>query len=63
MKPGDRQYVAPEDRVNFLARAVWRTRLQPREREALAAEFSVRAIPLKKSGVAGLCWLMRPIKD
>ncbi|TMH41326.1 MAG: PAS domain-containing protein [Betaproteobacteria bacterium] len=57
------QYVAPEDRVNFLARAVWRTRLQPREREALAAEFSVRAIPLKKSGVAGLCWLMRPIKD
>jgi len=57
------QYVAPEDRVNFLARAVWRTRLQPREREALAAEFSVRAIALKKSGAAGLCWLMRPIKD
>ena len=57
------QYVAPEDRVNFLARAVWRTRLQPREREALAAEFSVRAIALKKSGAAGLCWLMRPVKD
>ena len=68
------QYVAPEDRVSLLARTVglllgparplaWRTRLQPREREALAAEFSVRAIALKKSGAAGLCWLMRPVKD
>ena len=38
----------------------WRVRLQPCEGDALAAAFSVRAIPLKKSGVGGLCWLVRP---
>jgi PAS domain S-box-containing protein len=65
-------YVADEDRVSFLARTVglmlgakakplaWRARLQPRGGEALDAEFSVRAIPLKKSGAGGLCWLIRP---
>lgn len=65
-------YIAGEDRVAFLTRSVglilgatvkpltWRGRLQPREGAALAAEFSVRAIPLKKSGVGGLCWLVRP---
>jgi PAS domain S-box-containing protein len=25
------------------------------------AQYSVRAIPLRKSGVAGLCWLIRPL--
>ena len=68
------EYIAPEDRVGFLTRTVslilgaaarplaWRARLQPSEGEALAAEVSVRAIPLKKSGVGGLCWLIRPFK-
>ncbi|MFN2643540.1 MAG: PAS domain S-box protein [Burkholderiales bacterium] len=66
------EFIAPEDRVSFLARTVslmlggslqplvWEARLQPREGETRAAEFSVRAIPLKKSGVGGLCWLIRP---
>ena len=65
------EYIAPAERVNFLTRTiglifgsgakpiVWQTRVQPRQGEALAAEFSVRAIPLKKSGVSGLCWLIR----
>jgi len=64
--------VAAEDRVSFLARTVglmlgaavpppaWRARLQPRDGAAVVAEVSVRAIPLKKSGVGGLCWLLRP---
>ena len=64
--------IAPADRVGFLARTVglmlggtvkplaWRAQLQPRGGGAFVAEFSVRAIPLKKSGVGGLCWLMRP---
>lgn len=66
------EFIAGEDRVAFLTRSVglmlgatvkpvtWRARLQPREGAALVAEFSVRAIPLKKSGVGGLCWLVRP---
>jgi len=66
------EYIAADDRVAFLTRSVglmpggtvkpfaWRAQLQPREGAALAAEFSVRAIPLKKSGVGGLCWLVRP---
>ena len=65
-------YIAAEDRVGFLTRTVglmfeasakpveWCASLQPREGGALAAQFSVRAIPLKKSGVGGLCWLVRP---
>jgi PAS domain S-box-containing protein len=67
------EYISGEDRVSFLARTVslmlgagvkpldWRARVQPAEGAALAADFSVRAIPLKKSGVGGLCWLMRPV--
>jgi hypothetical protein len=35
-------------------------RLQPRQGEPFEAELRVRAIPLKKSGVGGLCWLIRP---
>ena len=66
-------YVAAEERVGFLARTVslmlgagakppaWRAHLQPAAGAAIAAEFSVRAIPLKKSGVGGLCWLIRPV--
>jgi PAS domain S-box-containing protein len=66
------EYVAAQDRVSFLARTVslmlgasvrplaWRAHLQPAEGAALDADFSVRAIPLKKSGVGGLCWLIRP---
>ena len=68
------QYIAPQDRVSFLALMVglmvggavqppaWRAHLQPHEGAALYAEFSVRAIPLKKSGVGGLCWLVRPVE-
>jgi PAS domain S-box-containing protein len=64
--------IAADDRVGFLTRSVglmlggtvkpltWRAQLQPREGIVLAAEFSVRAIPLKKSGGGGLCWLVRP---
>lgn len=66
------EYVASSDRVGFLTRTVglmlggavepliWRARLQPRNGSTLTAEFSVRAIPLKKSGVGGLCWLVWP---
>lgn len=66
------KYIAEDDRVAFLARTVglmlgatakpvtWRARLKTHSGEALGAEFAVRAIPLKKSGVGGLCWLIRP---
>jgi PAS domain S-box-containing protein len=64
------RYVADEDRVAFLTRTVslmlggkplaWQARLQPAEGAPLVVQFTVRAIPLKKSGVAGLCWLIRP---
>ena len=65
------EYIFADDRVGFLTRSVgllhggavkpvaWQAQLQPREGATLAAEFSVRAIPLKKSGVGGLCWLIR----
>jgi PAS domain S-box-containing protein len=66
-------FVAAEDRVGFLARSVglmfgaagtpppsWRARLQL-DGAALEVEFAVRAIPLKKSGVGGICWLLRPL--
>lgn len=62
-------YVAQEDRVAFLTRTVglmlggkplsWQARLQPGDGPAIAVDFSVRAIPLKKSGAGGLCWLIR----
>lgn len=65
------EFIADEDRVNFLTRTVglmlgasprpvtWKAALQRRGGEVRLAEFSVRSIPLKKSGVGGLCWLMR----
>ena len=65
------EFIAPDDRVAFLARAVgmtlggapksasWRAHIQPAGGEPVAADFTVRVIPLKKSGVGGLCWLVR----
>ena len=64
--------IVDEDRVAFLARTVglmlgtntkplvWEARLRTGNGQSLAVEFTVRAIPLKKSGVGGLCWLVRP---
>ena len=66
------RFVAEEDRTLFLARFVslviepgassisWECRIQPRGAPPLMATFSVRAIPLRKSGIAGLCWVIRP---
>jgi PAS domain S-box-containing protein len=64
-------FVPSADRVGFLAsmvalqagaqaQAVWEARIQPASGKPLACRFSVRAIPLHKSGVGGLCWLLRP---
>ena len=65
-------YIVAADRTAFLSRfvgvmvegvakAAWEARLQPAAGGALRAHFSVRAIPLGKSGVGGLCWLIRPL--
>ncbi len=65
------QHIADEERGAFLSRAVglmvgavkplaWKAHLQTGDGQRLEAEFSVRGIPLKKSGVGGLCWLIRP---
>jgi PAS domain S-box-containing protein len=65
------EFIAEMDRVAFLSRFVamavqgsqpasWRCRMQPREGGEAFAMVSVRAIPLKKSGIGGLCWLIRP---
>ncbi|MGQ0547630.1 MAG: PAS domain-containing protein [Betaproteobacteria bacterium] len=64
--------VPEDDRVSFLSRFVgaisqpegrlaWQGRVRGPGGEPLAAQFSVRAMPLRKSGVAGLCWLIRPL--
>lgn len=63
-------YVADEDRVAFLTRTVslmlggkplaWQARLKAADGTLLAVNLTVRPIPLKKSGVGGLCWLIRP---
>jgi PAS domain S-box-containing protein len=39
----------------------WRSRLQPPKGEPIDGVFSLRAMPLRKSGLAGLCWLFRPL--
>lgn len=66
------EYVAADHRIAFLTRTAglmlgasgrpvtWKATLQPAEGAPLEVEFSVRSIPLKKSGVGGLCWLIRP---
>ena len=63
--------MAEEDRVSFLSHfvgtllgepvqpATWRAHIQARGKP-LAAILSMRAIPLRRSGVGGLCWLIRP---
>ena len=65
-------FVTAEDRVAFLSKAVGlmlagaprkltlQARVEPQHGAALACQFAVRAIPLRKSGAAGLCWLIRP---
>jgi PAS domain S-box-containing protein len=65
-------FLADADRVSFLTRFVgvlvegvtrdaWEAGLQPASGAPMRAHFSVRAIPLGKSGVGGLCWLIRPL--
>jgi PAS domain S-box-containing protein len=65
-------YIVGDERMRFLARTLglmlsgkpqrdaWASRLQPRAGEPFEAQLRVRAIPLKKSGVGGLCWLIQP---
>jgi PAS domain S-box-containing protein len=65
------QLLDKSDRVSFLSNLVgmlvgatpnkqWSALVQPGEGAPRLCEFAVRAIPLQKSGVAGLCWLIRP---
>jgi PAS domain S-box-containing protein len=66
------EHIAADERISFLTRTVglllgaspqpttWNSRLQTAQGAALDVVFSVRAIALKKSGVGGLCWLVRP---
>src|SRR3954469_40317 len=65
-------FLAESDRVAFLSRFVglliegagkdgWDAHLVPASSTPLRAHFSVRAIPLGKSGVGGLCWMIRPL--
>jgi two-component system sensor histidine kinase VicK len=65
-------FLSAADRVTFLSRFVgvmvegvgrdaWEAEIQPAAGTPLRARFSVRAIPLGKSGVGGLCWLIRPL--
>jgi PAS domain S-box-containing protein len=65
-------FVSESDRTAFLSRFIglvlepaekaitWRCRLQRPDRTLVPVTISVRAIPLRKSGIAGLCWLVRP---
>jgi PAS domain S-box-containing protein len=65
------EFIAEGERVNFLSRFVgmivdgapaavsWRSIVQPQEGPPVDVIISVRGIPLKKSGVRGLCWLIR----
>jgi len=65
------RYVLEDDRSHFLARFLgaslshvdapvsWRCRVQPAGSAPLEVLMSVRPIPLRKSGVRGLCWLVR----
>lgn len=61
------------ERGTFLARWVgllvgngtrpdaWQGRIQAPDGTLAEVTFTVRAIPLKKSGVGGICWLIRPL--
>jgi PAS domain S-box-containing protein len=66
-------FIAEGDRVGFLSRFVsmvvhggtapqtWQSRIQAAEGSTVGVTISVRSIPLKKSGIGGLCWLVRPL--
>jgi PAS domain S-box-containing protein len=65
-------FLPEEERVAFLSRFVgvlvdnlekgaWQGHLLPAGGQPLEALFSVRAVPLGRSGVAGLCWLIRTL--
>ena len=41
--------------------ATWRGSIRAPGGATLEVDFSVRSIPLKKSGVGGICWLIRPV--
>ena len=47
--------------VGETARSAWRGNIRVRGGETVEVEFSIRGIPLKKSGVGGICWLIRPL--
>jgi PAS domain S-box-containing protein len=65
------EFVAEAERVRFLSQFVgmivepapgavsWRSIVQPAAGPPVEVIISVRGIPLKKSGVRGLCWLIR----
>lgn len=66
------EFVAEADRPAFVSKFVglslepadraiaWRCRLRRPDGSAAGVTITVRAIPLRRSGIAGLCWLMRP---
>jgi PAS domain S-box-containing protein len=66
------RYIAEPERAVFFSNMIgathnpdpkplsWRSRVQPAAGPAIEATISVRAMPLRRSGVAGLCWLFRP---
>jgi PAS domain-containing protein len=41
--------------------ATWRGSIRTPGGATLEVDLSVRSIPLKKSGVGGICWLIRPV--
>jgi len=65
------EFIVEAERVKFLSNFVgmiaepapgavsWRSTVQPQEGPPMEVIISVRGIPLKKSGVRGLCWLIR----
>jgi PAS domain S-box-containing protein len=65
--------IPDEERATFLSRwvglvvgeasgpASWSGRIRTAAGEVCEVQFSLRAIPLKKSGVGGICWLIRPL--
>jgi len=57
------EFIAPGEPLDFLegARpgARRRVRMQQATGEAFAADVTARAVPLRKSGAGGLCWLLR----
>lgn len=66
------QYVPEEHRAEFLSRfvgltlesggkpATWRSHLHVANGQPVEVIVTVRAVPLRRSGVGGLCWVLRP---